>query len=372
MGMNIRGRNFMCLEDFTPDEIRYLLDLAHTLKAEKRAGMDQRRLFGKNLLMLFDLSSTRTRCAFETSACDLGMGTTYLSNSHFGTKETIKDSMRVFSAMYDAIIYRGPSHAQLMKMAEHCAIPLINGLTDHEHPTQMLADIMTLEEIWGKGDLKNKTLCYVGRGGDICAYSYGVACAMTGMNFKYITSFMTLDEALEQLNSEELAAFREIVPEGSHLYGWTDIMDPVKRSMVEELYAKYSPNASFTVTDDLDQVKGADVITTENWGFFTSPVATWLPGIKKYRPYQVNRQLMDRTGNPNAIVLHMLPATHNCEHTAGQELVNSIKDKDLAQFLSHGLEVTDEIFEENASYIFREAENRQHTIKAVLQAVVGA
>lgn len=339
MSVNLRGRNFLAIEDFTPDQIRYLLDLAHQLKAEKKSGIDQHRFGGKNLLMLFEMGSTRTRCAFETSANDLGMGTTYLANSHFGVKETIEDSMLVFTGMYDAVVYRGLEHSQLLEMAEDCGIPLINGFTTYEHPTQMLADFMTLEEIWGKNGFRNKTFVFCGNGTNGVATSYAVMCAMLGMNFRFVG------------------------PNDSH-------MNQQELAMVKDLYSKYSPNCSFEITEDINRVKGADVLSTENWGDFTAPAETWIPGIKKFRPYQINSDLIAITENPDVFVIHMLPASHNCKHAAGRELM-AMLDSDTAAFISRGLEVTDEVFRANRSVIFREAENRQHTIKAVLSAVIG-
>lgn len=371
MQNNFAGKHFLTLEDYTPEDLRYLLDLALRLKKEKKDHVDQRKCIGDNMLMLFEMESTRTRCAFETSAQDLGMGTTYLSNSHFGTKETIKDSMRVFSSMYDVIAYRGKDHKQLLEMAKESTIPIINGYTMHEHPTQMLADFMTLDEVYGREGYKGKTFVYIGRGGACCAFSYAVACAMLGMNFKFITSFMSLEEAVSKLTPEEQKTFYEEVPEGTHIDGWSGAMPEEQKKFINELYAKYNPQCSFIETEDVNEVRGADVVSTENWGFFTNKAITWLPGIVKYKDYQVNSALMEKTGNPNAIFIHMLPATHNGDHAAARKLINSINDPELRAFLEKGFEVTDEVFEKNAKYIFREAENRQHTIKAVTYAVMG-
>lgn len=371
MKNNFEGKHFLALEDYTPEDLRYLLDLALRLKKEKKEHVDQRKCIGDNMLMLFEMESTRTRCAFETSAQDLGMGTTYLSNSHFGTKETIKDSMRVFSSMYDVIAYRGKDHDQLLEMAKESTIPIINGYTMHEHPTQMLADFMTLDEVYGREGYKGKTFVYIGRGGACCAFSYAVACAMLGMNFKFITSFMSLEEAVSRLTPEEQRTFYEEVPEGSHIDGWSGAMPDEQKKFINELYAKYNPQCSFIETEDVNEVKGADVVSTENWGFFTNKAITWLPGIVKYKDYQVNSELMAKTENPNAIFIHMLPATHNGDHAAAIKLINSMNDPELRAFLEKGFEVTDEVFEKNAEYIFREAENRQHTIKAVTYAVMG-
>ena len=371
MQNNFVGKHFLTLEDYTPEDLRYLLDLALRLKKEKKDHVDQRKCIGDNMLMLFEMESTRTRCAFETSAQDLGMGTTYLSNSHFGTKETIKDSMRVFSSMYDVIAYRGKDHKQLLEMAKESTIPIINGYTMHEHPTQMLADFMTLDEVYGREGYKGKTFVYIGRGGACCAFSYAVACAMLGMNFKFITSFMSLEEAVSRLTPEEQKTFYEEVPEGTHIDGWSGAMPEEQKKFINELYAKYNPQCSFIETEDVNEVRGADVVSTENWGFFTNKAITWLPGIVKYKDYQVNSALMEKTGNPNAIFIHMLPATHNGDHAAARKLINSMNDLELRAFLEKGFEVTDEVFEKNAKYIFREAENRQHTIKAVTYAVMG-
>lgn len=371
MQNNFAGKHFLTLEDYTPEDLRYLLDLALRLKKEKKDHVDQRKCIGDNMLMLFEMESTRTRCAFETSAQDLGMGTTYLSNSHFGTKETIKDSMRVFSSMYDVIAYRGKDHKQLLEMAKESTIPIINGYTMHEHPTQMLADFMTLDEVYGREGYKGKTFVYIGRGGACCAFSYAVACAMLGMNFKFITSFMSLEEAVSRLTPEEQKTFYEEVPEGTHIDGWSGAMPEEQKKFINELYAKYNPQCSFIETEDVNEVRGADVISTENWGFFTNKAITWLPGIVKYKDYQVNSALMEKTGNPNTIFIHMLPATHNGDHAAARKLINSMNDPELRAFLEKGFEVTDEVFEKNAKYIFREAENRQHTIKAVTYAVMG-
>lgn len=371
MQNNFAGKHFLTLEDYTPEDLRYLLDLALRLKKEKKDHVDQRKCIGDNMLMLFEMESTRTRCAFETSAQDLGMGTTYLSNSHFGTKETIKDSMRVFSSMYDVIAYRGKDHKQLLEMAKESTIPIINGYTMHEHPTQMLADFMTFDEVYGREGYKGKTFVYIGRGGACCAFSYAVACAMLGMNFKFITSFMSLEEAVSRLTPEEQKTFYEEVPEGTHIDGWSGAMPEEQKKFINELYAKYNPQCSFIETEDVSEVRGADVVSTENWGFFTNKAITWLPGIVKYKDYQVNSALMEKTGNPNAIFIHMLPATHNGDHAAARKLINSMNDPELRAFLEKGFEVTDEVFEKNAKYIFREAENRQHTIKAVTYAVMG-
>lgn len=371
MQNNFAGKHFLTLEDYTPEDLRYLLDLALRLKKEKKDHVDQRKCIGDNMLMLFEMESTRTRCAFETSAQDLGMGTTYLSNSHFGTKETIKDSMRVFSSMYDVIAYRGKDHKQLLEMAKESTVPIINGYTMHEHPTQMLADFMTLDEVYGREGYKGKTFVYIGRGGACCAFSYAVACAMLGMNFKFITSFMSLEEAVSRLTPEEQKTFYEEVPEGTHIDGWSGAMPEEQKKFINELYSKYNPQCSFIETEDVNEVRGADVVSTENWGFFTNKAITWLPGIVKYKDYQVNSALMEKTGNPNAIFIHMLPATHNGDHAAARKLINSINDPELRAFLEKGFEVTDEVFEKNAKYIFREAENRQHTIKAVTYAVMG-
>ncbi|MEC4273515.1 ornithine carbamoyltransferase [Adlercreutzia sp. R25] len=368
---SFKGKHFLALEDFEPEQIRYLLDLSAEMKRQKKEKVNQQRNIGSNMLMLFEMESTRTRCAFETSAQDLGMGTTYLSNSHFGSKETIKDSMRVFSEMYDVIAYRGTDHAQLVQMAAESEIPVINGYTMHEHPTQMLADFMTLDEAWGREGYRGKTFTYIGRGGACCAFSYAVACAMLGMNFRFITSYMTLEEAVALLSPEEQEMFYREVPRGSRVDGWSGALPDEQKALILDLYARYNPDCTFLETEDVAAIEGTDVVSTENWGFFTNKAITWLPGIMKYRDYQVNRELMARTGNPDAIFLHMLPATHNGGHAAARKLIDSIADPEIKALLERGFEVTDEVFEDNAAHIFREAGNRQHTIKAVTYAVMG-
>lgn len=211
----------------------------------------------------------------------------------------------------------------------------------HEHPTQMLADFMTLDEVYGREGYKGKTFVYIGRGGACCAFSYAVACAMFGMNFKFITSYMTLDEAVSRLSPEEQKLFYQEVPRGTPVAGWSGAMPDDQKKFIRELYAKYNPQCTFTETEDVNEVKGADVVSTENWGFFTNKAITWLPGIVKYKKYQVNRELMAKTENPNAIFLHMLPATHNADHSAARKLVDSVDDPELKKFLEKGFEVTD-------------------------------
>ncbi len=339
MGVNLRGKHFIAIEDFAPSEIRYLLDLSHQLKSEKQSGISQKNFEGKNLLMLFEMGSTRTRCAFETSAQDLGMGTTYLANSHFGVRETIKDSMRVFSGMYDVIMYRGEQHELLLEMANFAKVPLINGFTAYQHPTQMLADFMTLEEEWGRYGFRNKKFGYVGNGAYGVAFAYAVMCGMLGMNFIFVgpkDSGLTEEETI----------------------------------IVKKLFAKYNPNNSFETSENPDDVKGCHVLSTENWAYFQGPVEDWIDGISKFRAYQVNKELVAKTELTDTIVMHMLPSSHNCDHEFGRKLVKTLP-KDIAEFVMAGFEVTDEVFEDNSHIIFREAENRQHTIKAVMHAVVG-
>lgn len=339
MSTNLKNKSFITMEQLTPTNLRALIDLAHNLKGEKKRGIDQRKFYGKNLLMLFQLGSTRTRCAFETSANDLGMGTTFLSNSHFGTKETIEDSIEVFNSMYDCIVYRGHSHEELEELVKYASIPVINGFTPYEHPTQMLADLMTLEEEWGRNGFRNKTFVYIGNGFNGVARSYAVTCALANMNFRFVG------------------------PNGAGLTEEDEIF-------VKNLYTKYSPLNYFEQTEDITKVEGADVLSTENWGDFTAPIETWIPGIKKFRQYQVNKEVLEMTKNPEVLFIHMLPASHNCKHKSGKELM-SILDKETADFVSKGLEVTDAVFKQYKPLIFREAENRQHTIKAVMHACIG-
>lgn len=349
MNNNFRGKDFINLRDLNPGDFRYLLDLAHFLKAEKRAGVDQRRYTGKNVIAQFEWGSTRTRCAFESSCNDLGIGFTYLSNSHVGVQETVKDTIRVFSEMYDAIVWRSQGPEKFMyEIAEYADIPVINALTTEDHPTQMLADAMTLEELWGgAGSCKGKKLAYTGA----CAISplwYGRMCALLGMDC-YVIGPDTYDHQLRPEFVEEL----------------------------EGLFAKWAPNNKLVISSDINLLKGMDILTTEEWEYTNSSVSddhgydAWMSYAKQLIPYRLTSELMEVVDNPDAIVLHMLPSLHNADHSLGQNLLAEAPDEDARKLINEGMEISDELFEKHASEIFREAGNRQHTIKAVIAAVLG-
>lgn len=244
------------------------------MKEESREHIKHRDYIREDFLLLFGMDSTRTRCAFETSANDLGMGTTFLSNSHFGNTGTIRNSVGVFSEMYSTVGYRGTKHNTLLEMAKNNAVPIINGYTDRQHPIQILTDAMTLDEVWGRENYKGKTLCFIGRDGAANSFSYGVMYAMLGMGFAHITSYVGMDEALERLTAAEGTTFHKFVPEDVVSPSWGTKTGARKRKIVEDLFAKYSPRCKFVETGDINTVKGVDVITTESWGFFTDPVET--------------------------------------------------------------------------------------------------
>ena len=356
---NFVGRDILNIKYMTPDEFRYLLDLAAVLKAEKMAGVDHQRFHNKNIVAHFEWESTRTRCAFETSAHDLGLGFTYLSNSHFGVKETVKDSVRVFSAMYDAIVIRTQKdEAYLKEIADAATIPVINALDDDDHPTQMLADALTLSEIFGGvGACKGKKLAYVG---DCCGTPlwYGRMCALMGMDYYVVGP----NDKRYQLNQ-------------------TYIDD------IQSMYDKWAPNNKFVITDKLEDLEGMDVVTTESWiyqnpeycdkinGDWTSleyNYESWIIGADVLLPYRVTSKLLeDYVKNPNCVVLHMLPAYHNGDMSLMQDFLKLAKTDTERMLITEGFCISDECFERHASEIFREAGNRQPTIKACLAAVLG-
>lgn len=355
---DLKGKDFINLRDLTRDEFRYLLDLSAEFKREKIAGVDQRRYHGKSIVAHFEWGSTRTRCSFETAANDLGLGFTYLTNSHFGKLETIKDSVRVFSAMYDAIVIRtNRTEDYVREIAANADIPVINAMSVNDHPTQMLADALTMEEEFGgPNSMKGRTLAYVGA----CAGSgtwYGRLAALLGMN--YIACGP--DDPLYQLNE-------------------TDYND------VKAMFDKWAPNATFTVTSDLNDLHGADVLTTECWQYNNDNSAKdadkktdydydqWLGHADELAPYRLTSELVDSVDNPDVICLHMLPSFHNADHDLGKKLLGIAKEannEEHARLILEGLEISDECFERFASVIFREAANRQPTIKAITAAVIG-
>ena len=328
--MNLKGRNFLTLKDFTPDEIRYLIDLAADLKAKKKAGELHEYYKGKNIALIFEKTSTRTRCAFEVAAHDLGMGSTYLdpSGSQIGKKESIADTARVLGRMYDGIEYRGFGQEIVEELAAHAGVPVWNGLTNEFHPTQMIADMLTIKEHFGH--LKGIKLAYMGDARYNMGNSLMVVCAKLGMHFTACTN-------KNYFPNEELVAQCRAIAEKT--------------------------GATITLTEDaMEGTKGADVIYTDVWVSMGEPDDVWASRIAELTPYQVNTKLMENAG-PQVKFMHCLPAFHDLHTQIGKE----IHDK----FGLDAMEVTDEVFESPQSIVFDEAENRMHTIKAVMYATLG-
>ena len=328
--MNLKGRNFLTLKDFTPDEIRYLLTLAADLKAKKKAGQPQPSFAGKNIALIFEKTSTRTRCSFEIAAHDLGMHVTYLDpkSSQIGKKESIRDTARVLGRMFDGIEYRGYGQQLVEDLAKYAGVPVWNGLTNEYHPTQMLADMLTIKE--HLGDWKGKKLTYFGDARYNMGNSLMIVCAKLGMHFVACTT-------KEYFPNEEL----------------------VKEC---EVYAKES-GATITLTESVEEgAKDADVIYTDVWVSMGEPDEIWAERIKALLPYQVNAKAMSYAKD-TAIFMHCLPAFHDLETEVGREVYQ--------KFGLDALEVTDEVFESAQSVVFDEAENRMHTIKAVIAATMG-
>lgn len=356
---NFVGKDIINIRDFTPDQFRFLIDLAAQLKAEKLAGVDQRRFVNKNIIAQFEWESTRTRCAFETSANDLGLGFTYLSNSHFGIKETVLDSVRVFSAMYDAIVIRTQNDEDYVReIADAADIPVINALSCGDHPTQMLADALTMEELWGgPGTCKGKKLAYVGN------------CAATSLWFGRLTALLGMDYYMVGPDNE--------------LYQ----MNQMGLDDINEMFDTWAPRNKFVPTSDLTVLKGMDVVTTESW-IFQNPLINdqsqgdwtslefdydaWLEHSDLLMPYRVTSELLDTyVQNPDCLVMHMLPAYHNPNTKLLKSFLDQAKNDRDRKLIEEGLEISDECFEKHASEIFRQAGNRQPTIKACLAAVLG-
>ena len=334
--MNLKGRNFLTLKDYTEEEITYLLDLAAELKEKKKKGILVDTLKGKNVALIFEKTSTRTRCAFEVAAHDLGMGSTYLdpSGSQIGKKESIADTARVLGRMYEGIEYRGFGQEIVEELAKYAGVPVWNGLTNEDHPTQMLADLLTIRE--HLGHLKGVKLVYMGDARYNMGNSLMIACAKMGMHFvacapkKYFP-----DEAL-------VKECQELVKECQE-------------------FAAIS-GATITLTEDVaEAVKGADVVDTDVWVSMGEPDEVWTERIKDLTPYKVTKEVMDAAG-PQAIFLHCLPSFHDLKTKIGKEMGE--------RFGVSELEVTDEVFESSQSVVFDEAENRMHTIKAVMLATL--
>lgn len=328
--MNLKGRSFLKLLDFTPEEILYLVDLAAELKAKKKKGILTKEMHqGKNVALIFEKTSTRTRCSFEVAAHDLGMGTTYLdpSGSQIGKKESIADTARVLGRMYEGIEYRGFEQEIVEELARYAGVPVWNGLTNEFHPTQMLADVLTIKEKLGR--IKGVKLTYLGDARYNMGNSYMVLCAKLGMNFTACTS-------------------AKYFP------------DPALVAECQAIAEK--TGGDITLTEDvIAGTKGADVICTDVWVSMGEPDTVWEERIKELSPYQVNRRIMENAGS-QAIFMHCLPAFHDLKTKIGKEISE--------KFGITEMEVTDEVFESPQSVVFDEAENRMHTIKAVMAATL--
>ena len=328
--MNLKGRNFLTLKDFTPEEITYLLDLAADLKDKKKKGIPVDYFRGKNIALIFEKTSTRTRCSFEVAAHDLGMGTTYLdpSGSQIGKKESIEDTARVLGRMYEGIEYRGFGQEIVEELAKYAGVPVWNGLTNEYHPTQMLADLLTIREHFG--DLKGRKLVYMGDARFNMGNSLMIACAKMGMHFVACTTS-------KYFPNEELV----------------------------ELCKGYAAEtgATITLTENVEEgTKDADVIYTDVWVSMGEPDEVWEERIRELTPYKVTKKVMENAGE-RAIFLHCLPAFHDLKTTIGKQMGERFNLTDM--------EVTDEVFESEQSKVFDEAENRMHTIKAVILATLG-
>ena len=329
--VDLRGRHLMKLSDFTPEELVYLLDLAAELKAAKKDGREEQKLAGREIALIFEKDSTRTRCAFEVAAYDQGAHVTFIgpSGSHMGHKETAKDTARVLGRMYDAIEFRGFDQDTAEALAQWSGVPVYNGLTDEWHPTQILADFLTFREHLGK-PLSDVVFCYLGDARFNMADSYLVGGAKLGMDVRIASpkSLWPRDEIVE-----------------------------LARSIAEDT------GATITITDDVaEAVKGADVLLTDVWVSMGEPDEVWKERIALLTPYQVNAQTMALSGNPEVKFMHCLPAFHNTDTEVGREI--------YGKFGMDALEVTEEVFESPASLVFDEAENRLHTIKAVMVATL--
>ena len=329
--MDFKGRHFLKLLDYTPEEILYLLDLAAELKDKKKKGVPVDVLRGKNVALIFEKTSTRTRCAFEVAAHDLGMGTTYLdpSGSQIGAKESIADTARVLGRMYEGIEYRGFGQELVEELARHAGVPVWNGLTDEFHPTQMLADLLTIREHLGK--LKGVRLVYMGDARFNMGNSWMVTCAKMGMHFT-------------------ACAPKEYFP------------DPALVAQCEAI----AKETGGSITLEEDVTKGTtdkDVVYTDVWVSMGEPAEVWADRIRQLSPYQVNSAAMKNAGE-KAIFMHCLPAFHDLNTSTGRKISEQFGIKEM--------EVTDEVFESKASVVFDEAENRMHTIKAVMAATLGA
>lgn len=330
MPISLSGRNYLKLLDFTPDEIRYLISLAKQFKALKLAGTPHKYLEGKNIVLLFEKTSTRTRCSFEVAGHDLGLGVTYLDpgSSQMGKKESIEDTARVLGRMFDGIEYRGYGQEIVENLAAHAGVPVWNGLTNEFHPTQMIADMLTLEENFPEG-IKGKKLVFMGDAENNVANSLMVVCAKLGLHFV-------------ACGPEERMPNAELV---------STCMDLARES-----------GGSVTLTSSVEEAcMGADVVYTDIWVSMGEPAELWEERIKLLSPYQVNSRVIDLMA-PTGIFMHCLPAFHDTETTIGAEIAE--------RFGITEMEVTDEVFRGSCSRVFDEAENRMHSIKAIIYATL--
>ena len=328
--MNLKGRDFLTLLDYTPEEIAYLVDLAAELKAKKKAGVLHDVLRGKNVALIFEKTSTRTRCSFEVAAHDLGMGSTYLdpTGSQIGKKESIADTAQVLCGMFDDIEYRGYGQEIVNELAKYSTVPVWNGLTNEFHPTQILADFLTIKEHFGK--LAGLKFAYMGDARYNMGNSLMIGCAKMGLHFVACApkAYWPAPELVEKCKA--IAA---------------------------------GTGATITLSDDTDAVKDANVVYTDVWVSMGEPVEVWAERIEALAPYQVNTELMAKA-KPTAVFMHCLPAYHDHKTAVGKEMGE--------KFGRDAMEVTDEVFTGPQSIVFQEAENRMHTIKAVMAATLGA
>ena len=332
MAFNLRNRNFLKLLDFTPKEIKHLLELSADLKKAKYAGTEQQRLKGKNIVLLFEKDSTRTRCAFEVAALDQGAHVTYLgpSGSQMGKKESMKDTARVLGRMYDGIEYRGYGQEIVETLAQYAGVPVWNGLTNEFHPTQILADFLTMIEHSDK-PLHQVKFAYLGDARNNMGNSLMVGAAKMGMDFRAVAPKKCWPEEWLVKKCKEIAK---------------------------------ETGAKITFTDKVEEgVKGVDFLYTDVWVSMGEPEAVWADRIKLLKPYQVNMKVVKATGNPKVKFMHCLPAFHNLETEVGRDIYKKFK--------IDAMEVTEDVFESPMSIVFDEAENRLHTIKAVMVATLG-